>query len=78
MGRIIRLRNYGVYVHDERGAPHHRPHAHIQLRGRRIASIYLETLVLFNRTEQLPKDLMKLIAENQDHLLDEWARLNDE
>lgn len=78
MPRVLRLRNYGVYVHDERRAPHHRPHAHVQVRGRRVASVFLETLAQFNVIEAIPDDLMELITERQTDLLDEWERLNDE
>jgi hypothetical protein len=76
MTRVIRYRNYGVYVHDERGCQHHHAHAHIQMRGRRICSVHLVTLELFNQLEKVPGELIDLIAGHQDALLDEWERLN--
>jgi hypothetical protein len=74
--RVIHYRNYGVYVNDARGEPHHRPHAHIQVRGRRIASVYLETLDYYWEVESVPKELKQLIANGQDDLLDTWEGLN--
>lgn len=76
MTRVIRYRNYGVYVHDERGCPHHSPHAHIQMRRTRVCSVHLVTLTLFNQMERVPAALIDLIAEHQDALLEEWERLN--
>lgn len=76
MTRVIHFRNYGVYVNDERGERHHRPHAHVQQRGTRIASVFLETLEYFWVVEQVPAELVELIAARQEHLLDEWEELN--
>ena len=79
MVRVIHFRNYGVYVICERGVQHHRPHAHIKARrGRRVASIYLETLTLFNQVESVPRDLLDTITENQELLLSRWEELNDD
>jgi hypothetical protein len=76
MTRVIHLRNYGVFVHDERGCPHHNPHAHVKDRGRRIASVHLVTLTVFNEVEAVPGDLLEEIHEQQDRLRAEWERLN--
>jgi len=76
MTRVIQYRNYGVYVNDERGERHHRAHAHIQLRGRRVASVFLETLDYYWEVESVPKELKQLIAARQDVLLDCWEELN--
>jgi hypothetical protein len=76
MVRVLHLRNYGVYVADERGERHHSPHAHVKERGRRIASLHLMTLVALNQIAPIPSDVMDLIRENQDALLERWEELN--
>jgi hypothetical protein len=76
VARIIRYRNYGVYVNDSRGESHHRPHAHILLRGTRVASVFLETLDYYWEVESVPKELKHLIEAGQDDLLDSWEALN--
>ncbi len=76
MGRVIFFRNLGVYVWDERGSPHHPPHAHVYRRGQRLASIFLLTLEVFNQVERLPSDLLDMIRDEQASLLAEWVRLN--
>lgn len=76
MTRVLRYRNYGVYVNDERAERHHRAHAHIQLRGHRIASVFLETLDYYWEVEPVPKELKELIAAGQDDLLATWEGLN--
>jgi hypothetical protein len=76
MVRVLHLRNYGVYVGDERGARHHSPHAHVKERGRRIASVHLLTLEVLIEIVSIPGPVMELIRENQDLLLEEWDALN--
>ena len=76
MSRVLHIRNYGVYVNDERGAQHRLPHAHIKNRGTRIASVFLFTLTVFNQVESVPAELLDLISANVDSLLAEWNRLN--
>jgi len=76
MPRVLHYRNYGVFVHDEHGAPHHRAHAHVKFRATRVASVYLETLEPFDELEPVPAALWDLIRSAQDELLDEWERLN--
>lgn len=76
MTRIIHFRNYGVFVGDEKGAPHHSPHAHIKDRGRRIASIHLVSLAVIAQIAPVPAELMQLIRDKQDELIAEWERLN--
>ena len=78
MPRVFSYRNYGVYVLDERGSPHHLPHAHVKHRGWRVASVFLVSLEVFNAIERLPSDLMKLIASEQSVLLEAWKELNDD
>jgi hypothetical protein len=53
--------NLGVYVYDEREQPHHLPHAHIKVRGGRVASIFLLSLEVY---------------DNRNHLLRLWQELN--
>jgi hypothetical protein len=76
MVRVLHFRNYGVYVIRERGERHHLPHAHIKDRGRRIASVYLETLTVFDEIEPVPAQLVEEINESQAELLDRWEELN--
>ena len=76
MVRVIRHGNYGVYILDERGAPHHRPHAHIKNRGRRVASVFLETVTLYDEVERVPDDVVEAIRADQERLLDRWEELN--
>jgi len=76
MVRVIKHKNYGVYVNDERGERHHRAHAHILHRRTRIASVYLETLEYFMVIEKLPESLRAAIAGEQEHLLTRWEELN--
>lgn len=76
MVRVLYERNYGVYVNDERGAQHHRAHAHITHRGSRIASFYLETLQFIHGEEQVPGWLRRQIAEAQEQMVDRWLELN--
>jgi hypothetical protein len=76
MVRVLYERNCGVYVNDERGAPHHRPHAHILHRGTRVGSVYLETLEYFLVIEPIPRSLQDAIADRQEELLARWEELN--
>jgi hypothetical protein len=76
MTRVVRTRNYGVFVGDERGERHHSPHCHVKDRGRRIASLHLVTLEVLSQLEDVPADVMALIVKNQEALLAEWERLN--
>jgi hypothetical protein len=78
MPRVLKCGNYGVFVLDERGQRHHRPHAHIKHRGHRVASIFLLTLRVFDETERLPSDLVDHIREHQEELLAAWEKLNGE
>jgi hypothetical protein len=78
MVRVLHERNYGVYINDERGAPHHRPHAHIVHQRARIASVYLETLEYIRGEQDVPRWLMQQIADSQEQLLAQWRELNDE
>jgi hypothetical protein len=68
--------NFAVYVYDERGEPHHLPHAHIKQGGRRVASIFLLSLVVYHNREPLPKDLIEEIHVRQEDLLRLWQELN--
>jgi len=76
MPRALRYRNYGVYVFEERGQPHHLPHAHVLLRGRRVASFAILTLTLLFEVETLPAGLIEEIQQKQQIILDIWVELN--
>jgi hypothetical protein len=76
MTRVLRLRDYGVYVADERAVQHHSPHCHVKHRGRQIASIHLITLKVLAQSSPVPADVMTHITDNQDLLIAEWERLN--
>ena len=76
MGRVIFLRNLGVFVCDEQGSQHHLPHAHVCRRGQRLASVFLLSLEVFNEVERLPSELFDEIRAGQQALLAEWIRLN--
>lgn len=68
--------NFAVYVYDERGQSHHLPHAHIKQGGRRVASVFLLSLVVFHNREPLPRDLIEEIHVRQEDLLRLWQELN--
>jgi hypothetical protein len=76
MSRVLQFRNYGVYVNDERGAQHHNPHAHVKNRRKRIASIFLVTLTVYDEVESVPSELLDLIGERILDLIAEWEKLN--
>jgi hypothetical protein len=77
MPRFLTHGNYGVFVLREVGSRHHWPHAHVKDRGRRVASVFLLTLEVFDEVEPLPSDLVELIREHQPELLAAWEELND-
>ena len=68
--------NFGVYVYDERGQRHHLPHAHIKQGRRRVASIFLLSLEVYDTRQRLPPALMDAIRKEQENLLTRWAELN--
>ena len=68
--------NFRVYVYDERGQPHHLPHAHIKQGGRLVASVLLLSLEIYGNREPLPRSLIKAISEKQEDLLTLWQELN--
>jgi hypothetical protein len=74
----LKVGNFGVYVFDERGEPHHLPHAHIKLRGQRIASVFLLTLTVYDNRQRLPHHLLREISTEQPALLQLWAELNED
>lgn len=79
MTRVLWIRNFGVYVFDERGSPHHLPHAHIKGRGgHRIASVFLLTLELFNVVDQPSKEVLDELEAEQEVLLAAWEELNSD
>jgi hypothetical protein len=77
MARAFTLGNLTVYVFDERGAPHHRAHAHIRRKGQQIATVLLETLTLIDAYEPLPKPFLDRLAEEQENMIQIWIDLNE-
>jgi hypothetical protein len=78
MPRAFLFRNFAVYVVCERGVPHHRPHAHIKVGRRRVASVFLETLDVYDASERLPKGLVDRIRDEQEVLVALWIELNED
>ncbi len=78
MTRAFVFRNFAVYVLCERGGPHHRPHAHIKVGSRRVASVFLETLDVYDAMERLPKDLLERLRDEQESLVALWMELNED
>lgn len=79
MARVLWIGNFGVYVFNERGSPHHLPHGHIKgRRGHRIASVFLLTLELFNVLEQPSKEVLEELEAQQETLLAAWEELNSD
>ena len=79
MARVLRFRNFSVYVFNERGAPHHLPHALIKGRGgHHVASVFLLTLKLFNVVEEPSDELVKELEAQQEALLAAWEELNSD
>jgi len=77
MATVIQFRNFSVCVFDERGSPHHLPHAHIKGRGgQQIASVFLLTLEPFNVVEDVGKELTAELEAQQEALLAAWEELN--
>ena len=72
----FRTGNFGVYVYDERGQRHHLPHAHIKQGGRRVASIFLLSLEVYDNREPLPRALLDGIRAAQEDLMTLWLELN--
>jgi hypothetical protein len=78
MPRIFSQGAFSVYVYNERGAPHHSPHAHIKERGRQVCSIHLVTLEPLQPHKQVPRGLLSALEAHQEEMLEEWERLNDD
>jgi hypothetical protein len=77
MVRVFRHRQkWGVYVGREVGERHHLPHAHIQVRRKRVASVFLLTLEYYFVLEDLPSSLLDEIRERQEELLAMWEDVN--
>lgn len=78
MTRAFVFRNFSVYVLSERGAQHHRPHAHIKVGKRRVASVFLETLDVYDTVEPVSKALSERLQEEQEALVALWIELNED
>lgn len=79
MARVLQIGNCGVYVFDERASTHHLPHAHIKgRRGRRIASVFLLSLELFNVVEPPAPEVIEALRAQQEALVSAWEELNSD
>lgn len=78
MTRVFRTGNFSVYVYNETGAPHHRPHGHIKRGPQRVASVFIDTLTIFHETEPLPKSLLDRLQEEQPTMIQTWIDLNEQ
>ena len=78
MTRVFRHRNYGVYIGDERGEPHHLPHAHVKERRDIVWTINLYTLEPMHASKKMPKALVERLREEQETMIGIWERLNGE
>lgn len=76
MVRVHSHSNWGVYVPREVGERHKGPHAHLKLRGSRIATVQLMTLKWQLGTEKVPKDLVEWVEAHQEQLLAQWEEFN--
>jgi hypothetical protein len=78
MVRVIWHSPWGVYISREVGERHHGAHAHIKLRGQRIATVRLDTLDYMMGTEPVPKEIVEEIARRQEELIEKWIELNEQ
>ena len=77
MVRVIYHRQkWGVYVNRSVGEQHHSPHAHIQIRKQRVATVFLMTLEYQFVIDEVPDSLRDEIRERQPELLAKWEELN--
>jgi hypothetical protein len=76
MTRVFKYKNFGVYIGDARGEPHHLPHAHIKERGRPVCSVSLYSLEPLQRGKRLPPGMLEELKSHQEEMLEEWERLN--
>jgi len=65
---------YALYIYREN---HGLPHAHICVRGTRIASVFLITLDYYHESQRIPKELMEEIRARQDELIALWIEVNE-
>jgi len=72
----LRIGKFAVYVYYEHGQPHHLPHAHIKQGARRVASVFLLSLEVYDCRERLPQALLDEIRKEQVNLLAKWVELN--
>jgi hypothetical protein len=78
MTRAFVFRNFSVYVLRERGGRHHRAHAHIKEGAQRVASVFLETMEMYDVTARIPKQLCERLEEEQEALVALWIELNED
>ena len=65
-----------TYGAEPRRSPPPSAHAHI-MRGTRIATVFLETLDVYDESERIPKELMEEMRARQDDLVTLWIEVNE-
>lgn len=74
MVRVAQRGRFSLYVFDERGEPHHRPHRHVRWSDG-DARVALPDLVLLIGGP-LPKQARDLVQDYAAELIAAWNRLN--
>lgn len=74
MVKVAQRGRYSVYVYDERGERHHRPHCHVRWPDGE-ARVALPTLELL-AGDDLPAAARELVEEHAVDLHEAWNRLN--
>ncbi len=74
MVKVAQRGRFSVYVYDERGERHHRPHCHVRWSDgeARVALPTLERLA----GDELPAAARKLVEDHAADLAAAWDRLN--
>ena len=67
---------FRIYVYDERGQPHHRPHCNVRWSDG-DAQVALPSLVLLDG-DPLPRAAWRLVNDHLADLVAAWNRLNPE
>jgi hypothetical protein len=74
MVRVVQRGRFSVYVYDERGERHHRPHCHV-LWSDGEASVDLRTLDVL-AGDALPALARRLVEDHEADITAAWDRLN--
>ena len=74
MVRVVQRGRYSVYVYDESGEPHHRPHCHVHWSGEQTSVALSDLTVLAG--PPLPAAARQLLWDHIDEIRAAWNRLN--